>query len=367
MASWTPQKISRSYDGLRNNSRPKPNNQVSQDAYKEIVSALSKDMPLIMHGSGDVRETNAASELLLSRLTADYISNLVGAAVDAHAILNGGQRPPLPPPPPCKKRKEPPLPAPYIWPADIAVTVGASNASKSKSAAASKKKSAKGGVVTTSDNKSSASASKSDPNLHGRRQRDVDYWDEPLPEPKIKGRPAPEPPREDGLPHEKVFDGVKIGDWVGVAGVDFFSESRARSAHITMPAAIGTQSFLFPVCHDPGLYGKVLDIQSARRGLEPLLANTTIRDIIRNESGALRSQRRRENKTRRNNNNKKKSKASSAAASAASGDEDDDLLEEEDEPEATDSEDDELGGAVWPGLEELLPVHTTNDFVRSTM
>lgn len=285
----------------------------------------------------------------------------MGAAVDAHAILNGGQRPPLPPPPPCKKRKEPPLPAPYIWPSDIATTVGTSNASKSKSSTASKKKSAKGS--TTTSDKTSASASKSDPNL-AARQRDVDYWDEPLPEPKIKGRPTPKPPREDGMPPEKVFDGVTIGDWVGVAGVDFFPESRARSAHITMPAAIGTQSFLFPVCHDAGLYGKVLDIQSARRGLEPLLADTTIRDIIRNESGALRSQRRRENKTRRNNN---KSKASSAAASAASGDEDDDLLDEEEEPEATDSEDDEMGGAVWPGLEELLPVHTTKDFLKSMM
>ncbi|KAG7368785.1 hypothetical protein IV203_031528 [Nitzschia inconspicua] len=353
MASLTPQKISRISDTVRHDDNPKPKNQVSLNAYSEIVQALSKDMPLIMHGSGDVRETNPESELLLSKLTADYISNLVEAAVDAHAILNGGHRPPLPPPPPpYKKRKEPPLPAPYIWPADIITTPGATLSTKS--AASSKKKSTKN--IESSNPSRTAATLKSDPNLCGRRKRDVDYWDEPLPEPKIKNKPPSQPRRDDGMPQEKEVDGVKIGDWVGVAGVDFFPDSRSRSAHVTMPTAIGTQSFLFPVCHDAGLYGKILDIQSARRSLEPLLADTTIRDVIRNESGTLRSQRRRETK-------RQKPKTSNATAGAASGDEDE---EEDDEPEETDSEDDELG-AVWPGLEGLLPVHTTKDFLKSLM
>jgi hypothetical protein len=341
-------------------------NRLSQDAYNEIVDALSRDMPLIMHGSGDVLETNPQSQLLLSRLTADYISNLVEAAVDAHEILNGGKRPPLPPPPPpcCRKRKEPPLPAPYIWPTDIhttttTTTTTTATSTTSKSAASSKKK------PPTPKNLESSSTSKSDPNLKGRRTRVVDYWDEPLPDPKIKNKPPPkqqektalqqtlpEDEEEEMVPLEKEVDGVKIGDWVGVAGVDFFPDSRARSVHVAMPAAIGTQCFLFPVCHDAGLYGKVLDIQSAKRSMAPLFANATIRDVLRNESGALRKRRREAKRKPKGHGN---------------GDNEDDDLED-DEAEATDSEEEEdAGAAVWPGLEKLLPVHTTKDFIDTMM
>jgi hypothetical protein len=372
MATQTPQSIAGNsrctYDNSsRNNNKRKPN-QISQDAYNEIVDALSKDMPIIMHGSGDVKEVNPDTQMLLSRLTADYISNLVEAAVDAHAILNGGQRPPLPPPPPPakKKRKEPPLPAPYIWPADVLAGVSTTGSSKS-STAASKKKSANSNKNNSTDI-NSVSGTNMDPNLRGRRQRDVDYWDEPLPEPKIKNKPPPSPSEEErrrqkeGLPQEKVIDGVKISDWVGVAGIDFFADSRARRAHVAMPAAIGTQSFLFPVCHDAALYGKILDIQSARRSLEPLLANATIRDVVRNESGSLRKRRRETNKRKPKSNSG--GDGGGTEAGAASGEDDDEV--EDDEREATDSEDDEMG-AAWPGLEELLPVHTTKDFLRSMM
>jgi hypothetical protein len=335
------------------------NNRFSQDAYTEIVNALSKDMPLIMHGSGDVPETNPHSQLLLSRLTADYISNLVDAAVDAHEILNGGRRPPLPPPPPpCRKRKEPPLPAPYIWPIDIHATTTtvttSSTSMTSKSVANNSKK-----KQLSPMNIDSSSTSKSDPNLNGRRSRTVDYWDEPLPDPKIRNKPSRVQQEKTTLQHtlvgekedevkplEKEVDGVKIGDWVGVAGVDFFPDSRARSAHVTIPAAIGTQCFLFPVCHDAGLYGKVLDIQGAKRSMAPVLANATIREVIRNESAALRKRRR---------------EAKPKPRGGGNGDDYDDDDLEDDDPEDVDSEQDD-GAAVWPGLEELLPVHTTKDF-----
>ena len=178
-------------------------------------------------------------------------------------------------------------------------------------------------------------------NKRQRQKRDIDFWDEPLPEPKVKNKPKPEAPVE---AEQKEVDGVLASDWVGVAGVDFFEDSRARSAHVTMPSAIGTQSFIFPVCHDQGLYGKILEVQSARRSTEPILANASIRDVIRNEGalqgvGGLR---------------KRREKSKTGAAKNE---------EEEDEPEATDSEDEDTG-ATWPGLEELLPVHSTKDFLN---
>ena len=322
----------------KNNINGTSNNAVSQAAYDEIVGALSKDMPMVMHGSGDVVpwETNPESKMLLSQLTANYISNLVEAAVDAHEILNGGHRPPLPPPPPPFKneKREPPLPAPYEWPLSTQTAAA-------KSAAAKKKAAGKANDQPTN------------PENLKRRKRNIDYWDEPLPDPKIKNKAKPTPPATD-----KDIDGVPIADWVGVAGVDFFEDSRARSAHVAQPHAIGTQNFIFPVCHDSALYGKILDVQGARRSMEPVLANATIQNVIRNEGalqgvGALRKRRR-------------DKKQSASRKKGGDNDEDDEDDAADDEPEATDSEDEDTG-AAWPGLDELLPVHTTNDFLKSLM
>jgi hypothetical protein len=329
----------------RNTSNNSAINPVSQVAYNEIVNALSKDMPMLMHGSGDVVpwETNPDSKMLLSQLTANYISNLVEAAVDAHEILNGGRRPPLPPPPPpINSNLQPPLPAPYLWP-----TEGAAAATKTTT---TKKK------TTKKESTELSSTSTSHPDNWKRRRRNVDYWDEPLPEPKIKNKP----PRSSSSSTrtDRDIHGVPVGDWVGAAGVDFYRDGRARSAHVAMPHAMGTQSFIFPVCHDSTLYGRILEVQGARRSMEPVLANATVRDVIRTEgalqgAGALRKRRR-----------DKKQQSSSKRKGDEDEDDEDDAAD--DEPEATDSED-EGTGAVWPGLDELLPVHTTNDFLKSLM
>ncbi|KAL3918561.1 MAG: hypothetical protein SGILL_004177 [Bacillariaceae sp.] len=329
-------------------------------------------MPMIMHGSGDVVpwETNPESKMLLSQLTANYVSNLVEAAVDAHSILNGGRRPPLPPPPPVKAKdhRKPHLPAPYIWPSTTGTGASTAAAAASASLTAAAKASNKKKNTTKKDATAAAAGGPTNPENFKRRKRNVDYFDEPLPEPKIKnnnrGATAAAPTTTN-----KDIDGVPIGDWVGVAGVDFFEETRARSAHVAPPHAIGTQSFIFPVCHDSALYGKILDVQgAARRSLEPVLANATIRDVIRTEAalqgaGALRK--------RRRDKKSKLASSSSRGRTKGGGDDDDDdeddvLDEDEDEPEATDSEDEDTG-AVWPGLDELLPAHTTKDFFKSLM
>mmetsp|Transcript_6263 Transcript_6263/g.12955 ORF Transcript_6263/g.12955 Transcript_6263/m.12955 type:complete len:354 (+) Transcript_6263:60-1121(+) len=341
-------------------------NNISQEAYSEIVESLSKDMPLIMHGSGDVPiwDVNPQSSRILAQLTANYISNLVEAAVESQEILNDGKRPSLPPPPLVSKerRRKAPLPSAYEWPPSLLA-----RSSKAATTTKKKKKTTKGEAAkasasgVTPDTKDTAAkkgttgakpaAAAKKPNLgekKKRKRREVDYWDEPLPEPKIKNKPA-EPTFSEA--DTIIYKGVPVEDWVGVAGVDFFEDSRIRDAHVSLPAAVGAQNFIFPVCHDKHLYGKILEIQATRRSMEPILTDSVVMDVIRAETnlqgpfGALRKRREREQ-------NEKKS------GGDASGTPED----EEEEPEATEPEDAFSRRPVWPGLDGLLPMHTALDF-----
>jgi hypothetical protein len=269
----------------------------SKQAFTECLHAVAHDMPMLMHGSGDVQphKVDPESVQLLSELTTHYISNLVQAAVDAHQILNGGPQPLPPPPLKSMDHLKPPLPTP---PVDTTTT----------------------------------SSSKKEKTIHRKRRRATDeFWDEPLPEPKIKGKTQ----SKESKP-KPTFQGVPVDDWVGVAGVDFWESSRARKAHVGR--AITTQSFIFPICHDVGLYGRVLEVQTARRSIAPTLVDPVIMEVVRTEGasqgpGALR----------------KRDKPSTSKNE-----------EETEEPEDTDSEGED--GATWPGLEYLLPVHVLKDF-----
>lgn len=340
-------------------------NKASQDAYTEIVDSLAKDMPLVMHGSGDVPtwDVNPRSARVLAQLTANYISNLVEAAVDSQEILNDGERPSLPPPPLVskEKRRTAPLPSEYEWPPSIlaksakVLTVptkkkkkmtkaeAAAAAAKATSTAASDTKDAAAKKATGTAAKPAGAVNK--PNFgekKKRKRRDVDYWDEPLPEPKIKNKSSLKSSTEvDSI----MFKGVPIGDWVGVAGVDFFEDSRIRDAHISAPAAVGAQNFIFPVCHDKHLYGKILEMQASRRSMGPILNDSVVMDMIRAEAqgpfGALRKRREREEK-------QKKTGGDVTQES------------EEEEPETTDMEDEFSRKAIWPGLDELLPMHNSS-------
>ena len=269
---------------------------VAKESFSDVVRAIAEDMPLVMHGSGDAPPSavNDASVQLLSELTATYIGNLVETAIDAHIMLNDGPQP-LPPPPLPQSRKVP-VPAPPVTP-----------------------------VTVTEENDLKKATRK-------RRRRATDeFWDEPLAEPKIKNKPTPKK-----VAKGPQFEGVPVDEWVGVAGVDFWETSRARKAHVGIASAISTQCFIFPVCHDVGLYGKVLDVQGARRSIAPILVDPVIQELMISEASAQGPGSLRKRKKKRNN--------------------EEDVVEE---PEDTDSEGED--GAAWPGLESLLPVHTTAD------
>jgi len=293
----------------------------------------------------------------------------VEAAVDSQEILNDGQRAPLPPPPlvPKGKKRKPPLPSEYEWPPSIFANNGAKGGTSKKVAVIKKTKKSTNdyvatgttdpdgndAIVTSSNDaiaKRSSTSNKSitvNNNKFGeekkRKRRDIDYWDEPLPEPKVKHNPRLVLAAcDEGM----VYQGVPIGDWVGVAGIDFY-EDRLRKAHVTLPTAIGAQCFIFPVCHDKHLYGKILNVQATRRSMEPELTDKVIMDVIRNEGGLQRFGGALRKRTRFSNTPKKGG---------------DTQEEDNEEPEATDSEHEDSIRPLWPGLDELLPMHTTMDF-----
>jgi hypothetical protein len=261
-----------------------------KEAFGKVVASITRDMPVLMHGSGDVSpsEVNPATAELLSSLTAQYIGTLVDAAIDSHDMLRDSQ-PDLPlVPPPCFTRsRKPPIPPPP--PVD------------SKSTNRKPRK---------------------------RRRATDEFWDEPLPEPKIKGVT---PPKMKGGDND---DEVHVDEWVGAAGVDLV-ESRARAAFVRGNAALSTHSFIFPICHDVYAYGRVTEVQAASRAVAPLLLDPVLMNMVRTEGklkhAALPS----------------KKKGPTANTS--------DPEENDDETNADDNEEEEL--SAWPGVDSLLPVH----------
>lgn len=296
----------------------------SQQAFSEAVAAISREMPLLMHGSGDVvpDQVNPDTVQLLSELTVRYIANLVDAAVDAQQLLAGG-KPTTPPAPRYPRSRQPALP---FVPDD-----------DKKNPADEDDK----------DKDSIASLLKKRP-----RRPDVDYWDEPLPEPKIVKRssaqassPFSSSRQQAGLEEEDKDKPLHVDRWVGVAGVDLWEESRSRKAYVQMPDVVGVKCFLFPICHDGFLYGKVRQIQATRRQIAPLLVDSVLLKEVQTEGALARKPRRRKK----------------VDFSKESGDAD-----VEEEPEQEEEEDNEDNEPMWPGLDFLLPVHAITEAANST-
>jgi hypothetical protein len=166
--------------------------EVSQQA----VAGIAQDLPVLMYGSGDSSPGSVDQESVqvLAELTANYVANLVAAAVDAHEVYTDGQG--------------------YIAPTTLYTCE-------------SNQRQSLGGV--------------------GRRFEDA---------------PAL------------------------CAGLDFGTcTSKYQSKKPKTSTAISARSFIFPICHNATLYGKVLDIQSARRDIGPELTDKVMMDTIRDECG----------------------------------------------------------------------------------
>jgi len=175
-----------------------------EEGWRNIIKELTPDMPLLMHGSGDVapEHVDKESAAILAELTAGYIQNLVEAAVNAHDLLTDGAGGILPPPPPSRKRAA------------------------------------------------------------------QDNWQEPIRfRPKIKGT--------DNVFHEETQE------WKGAIGMP--KESRVKITYASEPSTIHTKCFIFPICHDAALYGRVKEVQAARRQIASAIVEPVWAEMLRGE------------------------------------------------------------------------------------
>lgn len=191
-------------------------------AHAELVAAINNDLPLLMHGSGDVHmnEVDPASTSLLADLTASYISNLVTAAVDAHDILTDGS-----------------------------------------------------GVAPPRTTKNSTNKSKS-----VEKNKTLNDWDWDLSLPSNKKQKKQILDSNDTGNDPKT---VKEENWIGALGIDVHASTRRPKPS----SSIGTQCFIFPICHDAALYGRVLEVQAARRKIAPVIVDQIWWDMIKEEGG----------------------------------------------------------------------------------
>lgn len=257
-------------------------------AFDKVVDGLLDDTATIMHGSGDVipSETDPETVKLVASLTAQYISKLVDAALDTHAMMRdnpASRKLPWAPPAAFKRSRQPPLPPPP------------------------QPRENKPQQLETIDGHA-LTYWRQGPRKHQRSN--TECWDLGLPPPKIRKK-------------EKVDQPPTVDEWVGVAGVDFY-ENRTRAAYCKGPTALTTQAFVFPVCHDVYLYGRIMQVQAAKRNLDSVLQDAALLKVVRDEG--------------------KRDKESGGTSDP----------EDDDEAAAADEFED---GPNWPGMSGLLPVH----------
>ena len=250
-----------------------------QSAHDALVSSLTPTMPLLLHGSGDVQpsQVDPATAHLVADLTATYVGQLVDAAVDAHDILTDGAGGIRPPP---------------NFPRDDVVS--AKRNSRVSMAAVKQSGGSIGGGGTKRMRRNASSISGGGGGGNG----DVvpgsidDCWDDvEVPLPKVRKTPSTAAAKSALLPSRttstdqqpnNINNDDESTDWAGLAGVDLFGPRR-RVPYAGPPYTIETKSFIFPICHDATLYGRIMEVQKARRTIAPLLVDPILRDMVRGE------------------------------------------------------------------------------------
>ena len=387
-----------------------------QSAHEALVSSLTPTMPILLHGSGDVEppRVDPATARLVADLTAAYVGQLVDAAVDAHDILTdgaGGIRPP------------PGFPRDDAVSAKRNSSVSMAAVKQSEGSSSSKRRTRR----TASASASSSSGGGGGGGGGGSGANVVpgsidDCWDDvEVPLPKVRKTSAgtsPSPAAAAGtrsalLPSRTMptstststdrrpnsTDGYESTDWdwdsgwAGLAGVDLFGPRR-RVPYAGPPYTIETKSFIFPVCHDPTLYGRIMEVQKARRTIAPLLVDPILRDMVRGEGRevvrAIEAGRRLGEgealvvggagsgagaggagggSGTASDGGVAAAAAASAAAGGGGGGADDgsgaDTEMEKDSAIMT-LRNGVADGAVWPGLGDLLPTYTTKTLAEAT-
>lgn len=277
-----------------------------QKAFDETVQALaSRDVPLLMHSAGDTLTPDPQTVQLVAALTVQYMGRLVDAALDAREILH-----------PDIGRTIPPLPPPPLRPTH-------SHHAPSK-----------------------------------RKKSHSEFWDDPLPTPKIRRREGEPPPAPAVDIHQDAHE------WVGVAGVDLWEHRRARAVY-TSHGALTRHQFMFPLCQDSYVYGRIRAVQAKKMAeFVPLLQDTVLHETVEAEGGLLQQQQREQHRRWRkqqaaadpHNPTKRNKQADGKSRRDEAGNSSD---EEESDSDAESKSEEEGDGPSFPGMDTFLPAYRT--------
>lgn len=182
-----------------------------------------------------------------------------------------------------------------------------------------------------------------------KKRKESRPFDSPLPEPKVRRKETKPLPKTgswfDEQEHGKLPP-PSMADWVGTRGVDLWEDIRIPPAATRLSA----HHFLFCLCHDTYLYGRIRQAITAKKTeFVPLLTDPVIQDMVQEEAALLKEQER----------EKHKSKQRKESAKKQSGDTSDGDDEEDEKEDEVRIEDDETPS--WPNLSGLLPVFRDSD------
>ncbi|KAL3787537.1 hypothetical protein HJC23_013746 [Cyclotella cryptica] len=220
-----------------------------------LATALLPSLPALMHSSGDAlpEHVSPQSVALLSTLIERYISSLVVAAMDAHDVYTDG------------------------------TAVG--GAAALGIPPFRKRCHRETGVLDGKTTKM-------------KKQRRIDYWDEPLPS-EHDGTPTSDDDEDDddapllssssrrrnsssSLPAEPSSSSIVAAASVA-ASLDLHPTRTTRHYSNKMDV----RSFIFPICHDAILYQRVKEVQSQRRRIGRDVQDGCWMRVVREEGEGL--------------------------------------------------------------------------------
>ena len=238
----------------------------NKQQHKTLAHALLPDLPLLMHGSGDVRPecVNPKSVAVLAQLTEKYIATLVSAAMDAHDVFTDGE-----------------------------VVGGGACLGPPPFSAAATNTLADGDDDDDDkiDTKRKAKHHNSAPSRQKKKQK-VDYWDVPF----VGGKNQDDSSTtagdssDDDAPiitskrkFDKFEDKVAFGNVEGFSPLDVHVNERTRDYYVSAPTVMDARSFIFPICSDAVLYQRIKEVQASRRAIRRDVVDNVLMNVMKEE------------------------------------------------------------------------------------
>jgi hypothetical protein len=258
----------------------KPNETTSRTT-SSLAHALLPDLPLLMHGSGDVlpEHVNPKSVAVLSQLTERYVASLVSAAMDAHDIFTDGEV--------------------VGGGACLGIPPFASSAGATTAAAADSDSEDDNNYYNAKEESEEVirkrKRSEKDKISKKFKQRKIDYWDQPLPaaeedsanefDSSINDSDSSDDDSDDDASQLSSLRGGerRKSGFIGTVPIDLHANQRTRDYYVSAPTAMDARSFIFPICHDAVLYQRIKEMQANRRAISRDMMDHVVLQAIQEE------------------------------------------------------------------------------------